>query len=274
MADQPRALPKEPWPGHLRNRGRPRHDSPKLSGGAVAQQCTGSASKNRGHPSRLDGECLVPHGICTLMKSMEVPAGQSPLNRSPPNAQLIELPPADDAMLPVSKVSDPAIDPTRRMLAVHRSRLSTKSAFGTHTVLNALLVTHAANGLARDRTRGTCFAPKASPERAKRGSNPPLPPLALIPSSEGGCLLPTPRGQKTPGSRAVCVGSNGETALVRVRASAPPYHRPATAGRQILLLSPRPTQGWIDAARLRSSGRRALAGRCRRDRSGRAASRR
>ena len=63
------------------------------------------------------------------------------------------------------------------------------------------------------KTRGRC---------AKRGSNPPLPPLALIPSSEGGGLLPTPRGLKTFGSRAVCVGSNGETALARARASAQP----------------------------------------------------
>ncbi len=35
------------------------------------------------------------------------------------------------------------------------------------------------------------------PRPWKKGSNPPLPPLALIPSSEGGCLLPTPRGGET-----------------------------------------------------------------------------
>jgi hypothetical protein len=102
------------------------------------------------------------------MKAMEGAASESSLNRSLPDAQPIELPSPDDAVLPIGEVSNPAVDPTRRVPAVHRSRLSTKSAFGTHTVLNALLVVPCTDGLVRDRTCGARFAPKASTGAQKR----------------------------------------------------------------------------------------------------------
>src|SRR3954451_9176407 len=40
-------------------------------------------------------------------------------------------------------------------------------------------------------------AAQVNADRLKKGSNPPLPPLALIPSIEGGCLLRIPRDSET-----------------------------------------------------------------------------
>jgi hypothetical protein len=70
-------------------------------------------------------------------------------------------------MLAISEISNPAIDPTGPMLPVRRSRL-TKSAFGPHAVLNALLVAHPSEPAGPLRTCGAHIAPKASPKRKKR----------------------------------------------------------------------------------------------------------
>src|SRR6201746_1663574 len=133
-------------------------------------------------------------------------------------------------MLALREIANLVIAP-RRPAASNARRRPARGAFDTQAVLNALLVAHALDAVARDRARGAQKAKlhsHPSPEPGRKGPSPPLPPLALIPSNEGGCLLLTPRGPETPGSRAVCVGSNGETALVRAPASArtTPRRRP------------------------------------------------
>jgi len=98
---------------------------------------------------------------------MKRPASQPPLDRSPADAQPIELPSADDTVLPLREVCNPAIDSNRSIFAF-ASGLTRRSAFDTHRVLNALLVSHAAEIAGAVRTRGTQFVSDASRERQKR----------------------------------------------------------------------------------------------------------
>jgi hypothetical protein len=105
--------------------------------------------------------------ICALVKAAKQAALQPALHLPSPNSQLSELPPANDTVLTFREISDPLIDPERRNTANARCRV-TRSAFDTHTVLNALLVAHAPDGSERVRTRGADFVPIPSTGTKKR----------------------------------------------------------------------------------------------------------
>jgi hypothetical protein len=80
---------------------------------------------------------------------------------------LIELPPTDNAVLVLCKIPDPAINPGRRN-ASNRCLDSTRSAFGTNAVLNALLVGHGDDGPGGIHSHGVHFVPKPSRGTQKR----------------------------------------------------------------------------------------------------------
>jgi hypothetical protein len=152
MADDSRPPPKKPIPGHLRHSRRPRHDPPKLPGRPVTEHRVRPAGQNRCHPPRLDGQCAIPHRVCALVKAAEHAALQPALYLPSPNSKLIELPPPHYAVLALREVSNSAIDPGQRIPSP-RPHLA-RSAFDTHTVLNALLVAHALDAAAGARPRG------------------------------------------------------------------------------------------------------------------------
>jgi hypothetical protein len=212
----PRTSPELHRPRYFGQRGRPGEQTPQLTGRSVTQYRIGATSEHRRHPPPLHGELGMTDGVDPLMQTMQGAPPQPTFDPSPPNAQAKQLRPGHDPVLPGSDLRNRPIDVLARF-----PRL-TRPAFSVSEMGNAGFVGHATDGEAARRAGG---AHRVTTLQRKRGSNPPLPPLALIPSNEGGCLLPIPRDRETYGSRAVCVGSNGETALVRVRASVQPYHR-------------------------------------------------
>ena len=110
----------------------------------------------------------MPNGVCAPMEWMQCPASQPPLDRSLPNSQPLELPPTNDPMLPIGKPSDQAINPHDRARSIHPPRSSTRSALGTHAVLNALLVGHVPEADGPVRTHGGRIVSKPSRKQQKR----------------------------------------------------------------------------------------------------------
>jgi hypothetical protein len=201
---------------HLRRHRRSRQNSPQLTSGPVAEHGTRATGENRPHPTPLHSQRLVADRVDPTVNRMQPSLTQPPINSPPPHPNPKQLPPSHYALLAVGE---------RRDRSIHIAR----PAFAPYDVVNAGLVRHRRIVPARNargaRALSILWVESIATGARKRGPSPPLPPLALIPSSEGGCLLPIPRDRETIGSRAVCVGSNGETALVRTRASAQPYHR-------------------------------------------------
>ncbi len=279
-------------PRHFRPMTRRRDDPPKLPSRPAAEDGVRPTSKHRRHPPPVDRDLPISHRVNPSVHDAKLTAIDPGFNRPSPDASVPQLPPRDEPMLPLGQLPDHAIHP---LPAPHPSpppfrRLRHERCFfrpsdGKRSARHfpqrwCPVPAHTWRAQPHISPPPSQISPQClSTEPGKKeGPSPPLPPLALIPSSEGGCLLLTPRGLKTPGSRAVCVGSNGETALVRARALAQPYHRGRsrrTYGEpHRSSLRNRRYRGWRDAAPLRSSGRPGRAGRCRRGRSGRAANRR
>lgn len=204
----------------------------------MAQGHIGSKGENRGHPPCLDREGTMSSRIDPSMQLDEGPARDPPLNRTSGDPESLQLPAPHNPVLPARKVRNGPVDsdgPIGRPVRFLRA----KSAFPTHGMGNALLVGHTANGPPRPRTCGARFVPTPSLGARKKGPSPPLPPLALIPSSEGGCLLRIPRDQEKSAPAPFVLGqtvrrlSYGlEPRLNRTTGALPPRpSRPIRRGR-------------------------------------------
>ena len=197
-------------PGHFRHQRAGRHDPPETSRRTVAEHRIGTSGNDSRHPPTLFGQGPIADRVDAAMQPQQLPAphptrNHTPTQPRPRNCRAPTTPCCASASSATPTANrDPSFARLRRLRWVSGGTPLRLTGGGAPVV------------------RGSCHLRQRA---NKKGPSPPLPPLALIPSNEGGCLLPTPRGPKTPGSRAVCVGSNGETALVRARALAQPYHR-------------------------------------------------
>jgi hypothetical protein len=115
---------------------------------------------------------------------MQLPPLQATGDRPPPHPQSQQLPTANHRVLPLRKLGNCPV----KMMSAELS---------THEVSNSALRSHTANAEAMGRAYGAQFVSIQRQLAQQKGPNPPLPPLALIPSNEGGCLLLIPRDAET-----------------------------------------------------------------------------
>src|SRR3954468_10496636 len=115
---------------------------------------------------------------------MQLPSLQATGDRPPPHPQSEQLSTTDHRVLPLRKVSN---SPVKKMSA----ELSTGGGS------NSALRSHTADAEGGGRACGARIVPIRRQESHEKRPNPPLPPLALIPSNEGGCLLLIPRDAET-----------------------------------------------------------------------------
>jgi hypothetical protein len=124
-------------------------------------------------------------GEDSAVHEMQPTALQAQVHRVPAHAQGEKLPTGDNAVLSTGQISDLAIDlPCLRGGALRRrgGRLAAFcAAFARHAVVNAALVRHGADAAGDARASGAPKVKLAPTSARKRGSSPPVPPLALIP---------------------------------------------------------------------------------------------
>jgi hypothetical protein len=131
----------------------------------VAQNSFTTAGENRGHPAAFLVETAMAHGIDPDVHPVPRPALDPLLNRSRPDPQEDQLAPAHHAVLSSGQLPSHPVYVTR-------------DAFAPDGVVNASLVSHDVDAEGPQRA---CGARKRAFSRRKRGSSPPVPPLALIP---------------------------------------------------------------------------------------------
>jgi hypothetical protein len=107
----------------------------------------------------------MPNSVDPPLNAAKPSTGDAVLDRPSPNPEPQELPPADDSVLGFGEPSNPIINRTKRQ-------------FSRHGMGNRRLVQHGTDRYPSRRTGGASIVTKSA---RKRGSSPPVPPLALIP---------------------------------------------------------------------------------------------
>lgn len=113
----------------------------------------------------------MSHGIDPPMQPIEAAVSDSGLDHLIAQAQPVKLPSPDDPMLLTSQSSHGQVP--LKSVCVEFWVLSTQKSTRAF---------HDADAAEGGRTRGARFVPFQRRGRNKRGSSPPVPPLALIPS--------------------------------------------------------------------------------------------
>jgi hypothetical protein len=131
----------------------------------MAQHCIWSGGKHRCHPAALTTLWPMPDGVDAPLNPAKASTGDAVLDRPSAHPKLQELLPADNPVLDLGELPNPVVDRTER-------------GFSMHDMGNRRLVWHGAN---RSRSRRAGGAPIITKGARKRGSSPPVPPLALIP---------------------------------------------------------------------------------------------
>jgi hypothetical protein len=150
----------------------------------MAQNRALSARKHRRQPPAMPRDTADADDIDAPVDLVKLSSPQAPCDCPPPHPQLEQLPAADHAVLPLRQLGN---RPVKKMSA----------ELSTCGVSNSAPRSHTADAEAAGRAYGAQIVPIRWRLAHEKGPNPPLPPLALIPSSEGGCLLLIPGDPET-----------------------------------------------------------------------------
>jgi hypothetical protein len=141
----------------------------------MAQDGSWTSGKHRRHPPRLATQQRVPNRVDTTVDRVEGTTTKPCLDLIARYPSIQKLPASDDTMLALSQPRNHEINGRRKIRA-------TLGAYMTHNVTRVRIpedrVCIGLNAAAAWRVRG---ALKRVFLQRKRGSSPPVPPLALIP---------------------------------------------------------------------------------------------
>jgi len=171
--------------------GRPRHfrrtsswrDAPQLTGGAMAQHRRGARSEHRSHPAAFSAQRRVSDPVDAAMDREQRAAPQPAVDAARGKAQIAQLLPADHSVLCLRELSDRPVHPAatrprQRRDPPLRATRAAFSAIGLKTQRASGMTTEVG---ARPHVSGAPKVHYVWQSSHKRGSSPPVPPLALIP---------------------------------------------------------------------------------------------
>jgi hypothetical protein len=150
----------------------------------MTQDRIGAGSKDSSYPPTSLRDAAKADHVDAPMQLVELPPLNPHSDRSTSHAHRKQLPSSNHPMLPPRELRDLPVKKSSVQLTLYMRA-------------NCTLASHAADAEAAGRNCGAQIVPIQWREAHEKGPNPPLPPLALIPSCEGGCLLLIPRDAET-----------------------------------------------------------------------------
>src|SRR6476659_6023523 len=150
----------------------------------MAEERPRPRGQHRRHPPSLPIDPAIADFVDAGVNAMEGASRHPSLDGPPSHPKLEQLSTTHNAMLPSRQLGDAGVPRSRRQIS------PCEEAFRRFDL-------HATEAEANERACGAQIVPILCRGGHEKGPNPPLPPLALIPSNEGGCLLLPPRGPET-----------------------------------------------------------------------------
>lgn len=117
---QPRPSRYGPGRRHLDRRATRAPELPQHRGRAMAQHRTRAVRQHRRHPSALDGQARMPHGIDPAVHAMKVSLHDAVLHRPATEARGDQLPIGHDAVLAGGESRDDGVHALRSNLSPHQ----------------------------------------------------------------------------------------------------------------------------------------------------------
>jgi len=178
MDDEARSPLGVAGPSHFGTNPRSRHKPPEFTGRSVAKDRMRAKREHGCHRAALNRDRPMPVGINAPMQRMQNAAGDPSLDDVSRPAELEKLPPPNHPVLSPGQRSHRAIElnPPRVV------SLWVRRTLWAHSAPYVRRVFHADHGAPGKRVCGAWFVTFQSRRARKRGSSPPVPPLALIPS--------------------------------------------------------------------------------------------